>query len=203
MFKDCLLKGFLTGILTIAVLPVFGQSRNGLSNNDSLQLDNPMRDFAYFELLMDQRPGVASRQSNSSSALVNVSELKRPLRAKESKQIQIAIELGRWGDHDAATELLSSILARRPETRAYVASIRGVERMNLQLWDSAQADLAEAVELLPGSSTNFYNFALALIHTGKWKEAHQAALRSVQMGYGDDALRLAQIAAKLLESRVR
>jgi len=147
--------------------------------------------------------GRSQRPFDPWATLVTIHELRNPLEKRDRKQIQRAIAAGDQGDHHAAIDLLKRLLQNRPKTRAYVTSVRGAEYLELGEWDEAEADLREAVQLLPNLSTNHFNYALVLVRKGRLVAAEHHAMQSLQLNYSFDSARLLEVIKQLRREQGR
>lgn len=141
--------------------------------------------------------GRSQRAEERSATLVTIDELRNPLAERDRRQMQRAIAAADRGDHRAAVDQLARLLLKHPRTRPYVTSVRGVEYLELGAQDEAEADLREAVRLMPNAAMNHFNYALALMRKGRIDDAELHATRSLQLGYSLDSARLLKVIEEL------
>jgi tetratricopeptide (TPR) repeat protein len=145
----------------------------------------------------------SQRPEERPTTLVPIHELRNPLGRRDQRHIQRAIATADRGHHHAAIDQLERLLHNHSKTRAYVTSIRGAEYLELGEWDGAEADLREAVQLLPNVQMNHFNYALVLIRKGRIEAAQVHAMRSLQLGYSLDSARLLRVIEELRREQGR
>jgi hypothetical protein len=158
-----------------------------------VSLDGILRDSRYRELLSSTETTHQVKATTQSSS-VHVDTLLHPMTEADHRKLSVAAQLGEWGDHGSAILLLSRLVAKRPDTLPYVVTIRGVEYMEIGMWEAAESDLAQAVARMPHLGSNFFNYSLVLLQTAKPQQARLAAEHAIRMGLGTDALLVMRIA---------
>jgi tetratricopeptide (TPR) repeat protein len=114
-------------------------------------------------------------------AVVPVDILRHPVKAKVRRQLLNAMEKMEAGDHERAIEQLLEILAKYPDSAAYVHNLLGVEYVKTDRLQAAISSFEQAVLLLPHVAMAHYSFGLALICSGNYDRATQEVQRALEL----------------------
>lgn len=85
------------------------------------------------------------------------------------------------GEHENAIRQLLSVLAKYPESAAYVFSLIGVEYLRTARFTDALDSFEQAVALLPHDAMNRYNLAVSLLCNHDVERGEQEARRAVEI----------------------
>jgi hypothetical protein len=120
--------------------------------------------------------------ANTRPAMVISAELLRhPLPAKARQMLQKAHRAASAGDHANAVHLLEGMLARYPDSSAWVQSLLGVEYMMTDQFTAAVTSLEQAVLLLPHSAVDRSNLGVSLAAVGQYDRAERELRRALAL----------------------
>lgn len=93
------------------------------------------------------------------------------------------------GEHENAIRQLLAVLAKYPESAAYVFSLLGVEYLRTDRFTDALDSFEQAVALLPHDAMNRYNLAVSLLCNHDVERGEQEARRARELAPTNPAMR--------------
>ncbi|MBV8842365.1 MAG: tetratricopeptide repeat protein [Bryobacterales bacterium] len=123
------------------------------------------------------------------AAKVSSDLVRHPINEKARHLLLKALETMNTGDHESAIEQLLAVLAKYPESAAYVHSLVGVEYIKTGRYPDAINSFEQAVALLPHDAVNRYNLGLSFVCNGDFERGAQEVRRALQMYPGNQAMR--------------
>jgi Flp pilus assembly protein TadD len=112
---------------------------------------------------------------------VSVDVLRHPITEKAHRMLHKALEKLNSGNDEAAREQLLEMLAKYPDSAAYVHSILGVIYVRTSRFTEAVSSFEQAVSWLPHDAMTHYNFGLSLACAREYDRAEQEVRRALEL----------------------
>ena len=121
--------------------------------------------------------------------LVSIDLLRHPITPKVRQLLLSATEKINSGDYETAIGQLQGMLAKYPDSAAYVHDLLGVAYVKTDRFQEAVSSFEQAVALLPHDAMTHYSFGLALICAGDYDRATQEVQRAVALDPKNEKIR--------------
>jgi tetratricopeptide (TPR) repeat protein len=122
-----------------------------------------------------------SGERQAPAGVVSADILRHPIGEKTRRLLQNAIKTMNAGEHENAIRQLLAVLAKYPESAAYVFSLLGVEYLHTDRFTDALDSFEQAVALLPHDAMNRYNLAVSLLCNHDIERSEQEARRALEL----------------------
>jgi Flp pilus assembly protein TadD len=129
----------------------------------------------------DDAPLGAQTTPSDGQAAVSVDVLRHPITEKARRMLHKALEKLNSGNDEAAREQLLEMLAKYPDSAAYVHSVLGVIYVRTSRFTEAVSSFEQAVSLLPHDAMTHYNFGLSLACAREYDRAEQEVRRALEL----------------------
>jgi len=126
--------------------------------------------------------------------------LRHPLPAKARQILQKAQRAADAGDHASAVQLLEGMLAKYPDSSAWMQSLLGVEYMKTDQFDAAVTSFEQAVLLLPHSAVDRSNLGVSLAAVGQYDRAERELRHALELD--GDNVKAKQLLEVLIDNGV-
>jgi Flp pilus assembly protein TadD len=126
-------------------------------------------------------PADGSGERQGPSGVVSADILRHPIKEKTRQLLQNAVKAMNAGEHENAIRQLLAVLAKYPESAAYVFSLLGVEYVRTDRFTDALDSFEQAVALLPHDAMNRYNLAVLLLCNHDVERGEQEARRALEL----------------------
>lgn len=130
-----------------------------------------------------------SKEEATRAGTVSADLLRHPLSAQARQMIDKAQRTAQAGNHLSAIEQLTKVLAKHPESAAWIQPVLGVEYLKTDQHEAAIQALEQAVLLLPRDPINRSNLGLSLAFTGQYKRAEQELHEALKLDVKNDTTR--------------
>jgi tetratricopeptide (TPR) repeat protein len=130
-----------------------------------------------------------SGEQQGSGGVVSADILRHPIKEKTRRLLQIAVKTMNAGEHENAIRQLLDVLAKYPESAAYVFSLLGVEYLRTDRFTDAVDSFEQAIALLPHDATNRYNLAVSLLCNHDLERGGQEARRALELAPTNPTMR--------------
>jgi Flp pilus assembly protein TadD len=130
-----------------------------------------------------------SGERQDPAGVVSADILRHPIKEKTRRLLQDAVKAMNAGEHENAIRQLLAVLAKYPESAAYVFSLLGVEYLRTDRFADAVDSFEQAVALLPHDATNRYNLAVSLLCNHDLERGEQEARRGLELAPTNSEMR--------------
>jgi len=119
--------------------------------------------------------------SATSPAAISADLLRHPLPAKARQILQKAQRAADAGEHASAVQLLERMLAKYPDSAAWMQSLLGVEYMKTDQFEAAVTSFEQAVLLLSHSAVDRSNLGVSLAAVGQYGRAERELRHAIEL----------------------
>jgi tetratricopeptide (TPR) repeat protein len=126
-------------------------------------------------------PDLGPPANTGPAGVISADLLRHPLPAKARQMLQQAQRAADAGDHANAVQLLEGVLAKYPDSSAWIQSLLGVEYMKTDQFAAAVTSFEHAVLLLPHSAVDRSNLGVSLAAVGQYDRAGRELRRALEL----------------------
>jgi hypothetical protein len=126
-------------------------------------------------------PDIGPPVNTGPAMAISADLLRHPLPPKARQTLEKAQRAADAGDHTAAVRLLEGMLAKYPDSSAWMQSLLGVEYMKTDQFAAAVSAFQQAVLLLPHSAIDRSNLGVSLAAVGQYDRAERELRRALEL----------------------